>query len=110
MHFQFYLAFACWQARQKCPDLVTLPPNYPLYVHYSRKLRSIYEQYSDRVEAFGLDESWLDVSAPGCDLNDGVRIADEICERVRDELGITVSVGVADNKVFVCILKCVCRV
>lgn len=91
---------AIWQARQKCPDLVTLPPNYPLYVHYSHKLRSIYEQYSDRVEAFGLDESWLDVSAPGCVLSDGVRIADEIHSRARDELGITVSVGVADNKVF----------
>lgn len=50
---------AIWQARQKCPQLVCVPPNYPLYVRFSRKMRRLYEQYSDRVESFGLDEAWV---------------------------------------------------
>ena len=91
---------AIWQAREKCPHLVCVPPDYPLYVRFSRRMRRLYEQYSDRVESFGLDEAWIDLSNPGFTFADGVRIADEIRNRVREELGITVSVGVADNKIF----------
>ena len=50
---------AIWQAKQKCPNLVVVPPNFPLYMEYSRRLRKLYEEYTDRVEAFGLDESWV---------------------------------------------------
>ena len=50
---------AIWQARQKCPELVCVPPDFPLYVRFSEKMRRIYEQYSGHVEAFGLDESWV---------------------------------------------------
>ena len=50
---------AIWQAREKCPDLVCVPPDFPLYMHFSGKMRRIYEQYSSRVESFGLDESWV---------------------------------------------------
>jgi DNA polymerase-4 len=91
---------AIWQARQKCPELVVVPPNYPLYLHFSEMMREIYEQYSDRVEAFGLDENWLDISAEGRSFSDGVKIANEIRNRIREELGVTVSVGVSDNKIF----------
>lgn len=91
---------AIWQARQKCPELVCVPPDFPLYVRFSEKMRRIYEQYSGHVEAFGLDESWVDLSGPGMTVADGERTAQEIRERVREELGITVSIGVADNKVF----------
>lgn len=91
---------AIWQARQKCPELVCMPPDFPLYVRFSEKMRRIYEQYSGHVEAFGLDESWVDLSGPGMTVADGERTAQEIRERVREELGITVSIGVADNKVF----------
>lgn len=90
---------AIWQAKEKCPDLVCVPPDFPLYVRFSGKMRRIYEQYSNRVEAFGLDESWIDLTQAGFSFADGVRIAEEIRERVREELGITVSVGVADNKI-----------
>ena len=90
---------AIWQAREKCPDLVCVPPDFPLYVRFSGKMRRIYEQYSNRVEAFGLDESWIDLTNAGFTFADGVRIAEEIRCRVREELGITVSVGVADNKI-----------
>ena len=91
---------AIWQAKQKCPQLVCVPPDYPLYVRFSAKMRAIYEQYSPRVESFGLDEAWIDLSAPGMTLERGARVADEIRLRIRSELGITVSVGVADNKIF----------
>ncbi len=90
---------ALWEARQKCPRLVILPAYYPLYVHFSKQMRGIIEEYSDRVEAYGLDENWADVSNPGVTLEDGERIAQQIRQRIKDELGITVSIGVADNKV-----------
>ena len=90
---------AIWQAKEKCPDLVCVPPDFPLYVRFSGKMRRIYEQYSNRVEAFGLDESWIDLTSAGFTFADGVCIAEEIRERIREELGITVSVGVADNKI-----------
>lgn len=50
---------AIWQARQKCPDLICVPPDYALYIRFSRRMRRLYEEYSDRVESFGLDEAWV---------------------------------------------------
>ncbi len=91
---------AIWQAKQKCPDLVCVPPDFPLYVRFSSKMRKIYEQYSARVESFGLDEAWIDLTQPGFSFSDGVRTAHEIRERIKGELGVTISVGVADNKIF----------
>ena len=75
---------AIWQAKQKCPDLVCVPPDFPLYVRFSSKMRRIYEQYSSRVEAFGLDESWIDLTGRGVSFADGARIADEIRQRIRE--------------------------
>ncbi len=91
---------AIWQAKQTCAGLVTVPPNYDLYVHFSQMMRSIWEEYSDRVEAFGLDENWVDVSDEVKDVRQGKLLADLLRERVKNELGITVSIGVADNKIF----------
>ncbi|MBR4360917.1 MAG: DNA polymerase IV [Clostridia bacterium] len=91
---------AIWQAKQTCAGLVTVPPHYDLYVHFSRMMRAIWEEYSDRVEAFGLDENWLDVSDEVKSIRQGKLLADKLRERVKNELGITVSVGVADNKIF----------
>lgn len=86
-----------WKAIQKCPDLVVVPPNYPLYLRFSRLARMIYEDYSEFIEPFGLDESWIDVTG---NQQTGLEIAEEIRKRVKDELGITVSVGVSFNKIF----------
>ena len=88
---------AVWIAKQKCPDLIILPPCGEKYLRFSRMMRDIYAQYSDRVEAFGLDESWLDVSESDMD---GIEIASILRRRAREELGITISVGVSFNKVF----------
>ncbi len=91
---------AIWQARQACPGLVCVPPHYDLYVHFSEMMRAIWEEYSDRVEAFGLDENWVDVTDEVKDVRRGALLADDLRERVKRELGITVSIGVADNKIF----------
>ncbi|QAT49156.1 DNA polymerase IV [Caproiciproducens sp. NJN-50] len=90
---------ALWQARQKCPDLVIVPPDFPKYERFSRLTRRIYLDYTDLVEPFGLDECWLDVTG---DANgrDGMEIAREISGRIKYELGITVSIGVSFNKIF----------
>lgn len=86
-----------WKARQKCPDLVVVPPNYPLYLRFSALARKIYEDYSEFIEPFGLDECWLDVTGSE---KSGEEIAHEIRKRVKSQLGITVSIGVSFNKVF----------
>lgn len=91
---------AIWQAHQACPELVAVKPDYPLYLHFSEMMRDIYSEYSDHVEAFGLDECWLDMTQPGFTIEDGKRAADKLRNRIKNELGITVSIGVAENKVF----------
>ncbi|WP_139653307.1 DNA polymerase Y family protein [Raoultibacter phocaeensis] len=94
-------AEALWEARAKCPGLIVLPPDYPLYKKYSAMARDIYYQYTDLVEPFGLDESWLDVTG-SVQLHGGSPrvIAEEISERIHAELGVTVSIGVSWNKIF----------
>ncbi len=86
-----------WKARQKCPDLIIVPPNYPLYLRFSKLCRKVYEDYSEFIEPFGLDECWLDVTG---NQQSGEEIAQEIRQRIKTELGITVSVGVSFNKIF----------
>lgn len=88
---------AIWQAKQLCPNLIVLPPNYRLYLRFSRETREIFGDYTGRVEPFGLDEAWLGLGRTS--YAEGVRVADEIRRRVWEELGITASVGVADNKI-----------
>ena len=90
---------ALWQAKQKCPDLVIVPPHYQLYLRFSRMARAIYAEYTDLIEPFGLDEAWIDVTGSGV-FGDAVEIAETIRNRVKFELGITVSIGVSFNKIF----------
>lgn len=91
---------ALWQAKQKCPGIVIVPPNYPLYLRYSKLARNIYMDYTDWVEPFGIDECWLDVTGSAGLFGNGKKIADEIRRRIKYELGITVSIGVSYNKIF----------
>ena len=88
---------AIWQARQKCPNLVVMPPNYKRYQRFSRMMKEIYADYTWRIESFGLDECWLDVTDCG---RSGADIADELRRRAKEELGLTLSVGVSFNKIF----------
>ncbi|MBK5211459.1 MAG: DNA polymerase IV [Coriobacteriia bacterium] len=90
-----------WSARSKCPALVVVPPNYRLYLEYSRLAREIYYDYTDQVEPFGPDEAWLDLTGSMRLLGrPPLTIAQEISQRVKSELGVTVSIGVSWNKVF----------
>ncbi len=90
-----------WQAKQKCPNLILLPPHHGLYAQYSRRINTIYGQYTDLVEPFGIDESWLDVTGSLHLFGDDARqLADDIRARLRQEVGLTISVGVSFNKVF----------
>ncbi len=93
-------AEALWQARAKCPDLVVLPAEFELYSKYSKFTRKIYERYTDLVEAFSIDECWLDVTGSTMLFGSAEEIARRINREVREELGITVSIGVSFNKVF----------
>lgn len=90
-----------WQAKKKCPGLVLLPPHHALYREYSQRVNAIYDQYTDLVEPFGIDESWLDITNTlhlfG---GDAGKVADTLRSRIKKELGLTLSVGVSFNKVF----------
>ena len=90
-----------WQAKKKCPNLVLLPAHHKLYREYSNKVNAIYDEYTDLAESFGIDESWLDVTNTlhlfG---GDAKALANAIRQRVKRELGLTLSVGVSFNKVF----------
>ena len=90
-----------WQAKQKCPDLVTLPPHREKYQHYYRQINAIYQSYTARVEPFSIDESWLDVTHTWQLYAESPQaLGDLIRARVRQETGLTISVGVSFNKVF----------
>ena len=99
--FGVQTAETIWQAKKKCPDMVLLPPHHDLYREYSRKVNAIYDEYTDLVEPFGIDESWLDVTHTlhlfG---GDAKLLADTLRERMKRQLGLTLSVGVSFNKVF----------
>ena len=99
--FGIQTAETIWQAKKKCPDLVLLPPHHDLYHAYSKKVNAIYDEYTDLVEPFGIDESWLDVTHTlhlfG---GDPQALADHIRSRLKRELGLTASVGISFNKVF----------
>ena len=89
-----------FEAKKKCPGLVTLPPIYHEYRRYSELVRGIYERYTDMIEPFGIDECWLDVTGSLLLFGSGKEIADRIRREIKKELGITASVGVSFNKVF----------
>ena len=89
-----------WQAKKKCPDLVLVPPHHDKYKEYSKRINKIYLDYTDMVEPFSIDESWLDVTASQRLFGSGKEIADTIRNRVKNELGLTLSAGVSYNKVF----------
>lgn len=89
-----------WQARQLCPEINFLPPRMDLYLRFSRMAHEIYGQYTDMQQAFGIDESWLDVTGSCALFGDGYEIAKDISRRMKEELGVTVSIGVSWNKIF----------
>ena len=87
-------------ARQKCPVLKVVKPHYELYDEYCTAVRNVYCEYTDQVEPFGMDESWLDVTGSALLFGSGEKIAEELRHRIKKEFDLTISVGVSFNKVF----------
>ncbi len=99
--FGIQTAETVWQARKKCPGLVLLPAHHEKYHLYSQHVNDIYLRYTDLVEPFSIDESWLDVTGSlHLFHTDGKGLSDSIRKAVREELGLTISTGVSFNKIF----------
>ncbi len=91
---------AIWQAKQKCPSLLIVKPTPGVYEEYSERIFNIYCRYTDLVEPFGIDECWLDVTGTTHLFGSGKKIADELRETIKHEVGVTISAGVSFNKTF----------
>lgn len=91
---------AVWQAKKKCPGLITVPPHFEEYLRISAQARQIYGRYTDQIEPMGLDECWLDVTGSRRFFGEGEDLAFAIKDSIKRELGVTASVGVSFNKVF----------
>ena len=89
-----------WEAKRLCPDLILVPPQYEQYLKYSNMAREIYQEYTDLVEPYGMDECWLDVSGTENIFGSPEKVANDIRETIKFELGLTISVGVSFNKIF----------
>ena len=98
--FGIETAETVYEAKKKCPSLVICEPHFDEYIKFSKKVNGIYSKYTDMIEAFGIDESWLDVTASRKLFGSGEEIAELIRKEVRESIGITISVGVSFNKVF----------
>ena len=98
--FHIQTAETIYSAKKKCPDLLLVPAHHEKYAAVSKRINSIYESYTDLVERFSIDESFLDVTGSRHLFGSGQEIADELRRRVRDEIGVTISVGVSFNQTF----------
>jgi len=90
---------ANWEARQSCAGLITVPPHYDQYVKFSRLVQDIYRRYTDLIEPYGMDECWLDVTGSVRLYGSGEAIAESIRKTIKEELGLTVSIGVSFSKI-----------
>ena len=90
-----------WQAKKMCPALVLVPPRHRRYSEVSSLVNAVYEQFTDQVEPASIDESYLDVtgSLPYFEVDAGT-LADRVRQKIREEIGITISVGVSFCKIF----------
>lgn len=98
--YNIQTAETVYSAKKKCPELVIAEPHHSEYVKYSKAVNAIYSRYTDMIEPFGIDESWLDVTRSTKIFGSGFEIAERIRREVREETGLTVSIGVSFNKIF----------
>lgn len=98
--YHIQTAETIYSAKKKCPDLLLVPAHHEKYVAVSQRINAIYESYTDLVERFSIDESFLDVTGSRHLFGSGRDIADQLRRRIREEIGVTVSVGVSYNKTF----------
>lgn len=93
-------AEAIHEAKAKCPNLIIRTPSYQDYDYFSNKVRSLYYEYTDRIEPFGMDECWLDITESIKLFGSVKNIVEQILKRVKEEIGLTLSIGIADNKIY----------
>ena len=90
---------AIWEAKQKCPTLITVAPKFDKYEEISKRAHEIYYRFTDLIEPFGIDECWLDVTHSlkffGCTPRE---LAKKIQDTVLSELGLSVSIGISWGK------------
>ncbi len=86
------------QALKKCPSLVSVPSRFDVYLDFSEKLIRLLEEYTPDVEQFSIDEAFLDMTGTIHLFGQPDKVADQIRRRVKEELGFTVNVGIASNK------------
>lgn len=99
--FGVQTAETIFQAKKKCPDLVCVPSHHSLYHEFYEKINAIYLEYTDLVEPFSIDESYLDVTnSIHLFKMTPKELADHLRKRIKEELDITISVGVSFCKVF----------
>ncbi len=87
-----------FQALNKCPELVVIPPDYELYVRASRKFVEILRQFSPIVEQYSIDEAWVDMTGTRRLYGDPRLAAEKMRRRIYEELGFTVNIGISSNK------------
>ena len=87
-------------ALRKCPQLLMSPPHFKEYNRYSAAVTDIYARFTDRIEQCSIDECALDVTESVKLFGSGEEIAEKIRKTVREETGLTVSIGVSFNKVY----------
>mgnify|MGYP001028945462 CR=1 FL=1 len=91
---------AIYKAKAKCPDITLVSPHYEEYLKHSKMACNLYYEYTNQVEPFDLDECYIDVTESTHLFGSGKDIAEEIRNRMKDEIGISVSVGVSFCKIF----------
>ena len=87
-----------FQALQKCPNLVIVPPDYALYVEASRHFTALLREFTPLVEQYSIDEAWADMTGTQGLYGTPVAAAHLLRQRIYDELGFTVNVGISTNK------------
>lgn len=98
--YHIQTAETIYSAKKKCPDLLLVPAHHEKYAVICERINTIYESYTDLVERFNIDESFLDVTGSRHLFGSGREIADQLRRRIREEIGVTISVGVSFNKTF----------
>ncbi len=98
--FGIKTAQTIWEAKKLCPNVLVIPPDFDAYQYYSEKVKDIYREYSDQVESFGIDEAWVDLTHSTKLFGDATMIVKTIQKRVREEIGLTISIGLSFNKIF----------
>ena len=93
-------AEAIHEAKSKCHNLIIRTPNYEAYDRFSKEVRELYYQYTDKVEPFGMDECWLDITESVKYFGSVDEIVKQLLKRIKEEIGLTLSIGISYNKIY----------